>query len=96
MIDHLSGLPSTDAIGSVENERHYLGLVVEQQVEVVKALIDDVLVESPLVLDDYWAPVLIDPQSVNASPVRLVCLVFTREETDAEKGVQVTLDQVLQ
>jgi hypothetical protein len=96
VIDRLPGLPSSDAISSVDSEWLELGFMVEEPIQIVKILIDDVPVERPLVLYDHRTPVLVDPQSVNAAAVRLARLVFMREETDAEKGVQVTFDQVLQ
>ncbi|MBK6714995.1 MAG: hypothetical protein IPG57_07845 [Burkholderiales bacterium] len=73
-----------------------LGLVVHQPVQVEQALVDDVFTHGALVLQDDGAVVLVQAQRVDAARVRLAGGVFGGQEADAQQGVEVGLDQVLQ
>lgn len=74
-----------------QEEEFELGLVVEEPVEIVEALVDDVLVERPLVLDDDRKAVLVDAQGVDPPAVRLSGGVLAGQEGDAEERFEVLL-----
>jgi hypothetical protein len=69
-----------------------LRLVVHQPVEIEQALVDDILVRGPLVLDDDGRIVLIDAEGVNAPTVSLARAVFRLEKPDAKKSIEVTFN----
>ena len=70
--------------------------MVHQPVQVEQALVDDVLADRALVFQDDGAVVLVQAQRVDPACVGLAGGVFGGQETDAEQGVEVGLDQRLQ
>ena len=64
------------------HEQLELALVIQQPVEIEEALVDDVLIQRPLVLDDDRSAILIEPQGVDAASVQSTRPVLRREETD--------------
>ncbi len=71
-------------------------LVVQQPVQVEQALVDDVLVDVPLVLDDDRAAVLVQAQGVDDAAMGLAGAVFGGQEPDPEKDLHLAFHQGLQ
>ena len=84
------------AIWGIENTYNRLGTVVEEPVKVEQALIDDVLVDRPLVLEDDRAAVLIEPEGVDAAAVLLAGGVLAGDEANSEERFHVALDEHLE
>jgi len=66
--------------------------MVEEPVQVVKPLVDDVLVDGALILDDDGKAVLVDPEGVDAPPMCLSGGVLALKECHPEQSPQVLLD----
>src|SRR4051794_6651766 len=70
--------------------------MIEKPVEIEQPLVDDVLVRRALVLDDHRGVVFIEPESVNSAAVHFARHILRCKKADAEKGVQVALDPILE
>lgn len=69
--------------------------MIQKPIEIIKALIHDVLVERPLVLDDYRAAVLVDSERVHSAAMLCARGIFACEKPYAEESVQMSLNRIL-
>jgi len=63
--------------------------MVEEPVEIIEALIDDILVERPLILNDDRKTIFIDAQGIDQATMRFTSRVFTGQEGDTKEGFEV-------
>ena len=70
--------------------------VSRDQPWIVQALIDDVVILAPLVLDNHGLTSSVDSQRVDAPAVTLAGGILRGEEIDAGQGAQVLLEELLQ
>lgn len=77
------------------NEEFVLGFMIHKPVEVIKPLIDNILVERSFVLNNDRAVVLVNAECINPTTVNIARAVFRCHEAYCEKRFKMLLDQRL-
>src|SRR5215211_2445822 len=78
------------------NQECEFSFVVQKPIQIIEPLVDDILIESTFVFDDYWTVIFIKSQCIDAAPVRFASFVLGPQEPYAQENFQVFLNKCLQ